>query len=37
MGLLERIDKNLDPELARLWLSLAWYQEFGVTFEEVLP
>lgn len=36
MNFLERIDRNIDPFLAHLWMSLAWYQEFGIMTEEVV-
>jgi len=34
MGYLERIDKNVDPLLAQLWLYLAFYQSLGVERNE---
>lgn len=33
MSYLERLDKNIDPELAKSWLDLAWYEELGREFE----
>lgn len=35
MNFLERIDKNVHPFLAHLWMDLAWFQEFGVSFGDV--
>ena len=32
MSFLERVDRNIDPILARAWLNLAWY-EMGTDFE----
>lgn len=34
MSYLERIDKNIDPDLARSWLALAW-EEMGKDFDEI--
>lgn len=35
MSYLIRIDNNLEPLLAELWLDLAWVQNFGDSFSEI--
>lgn len=34
MGYLYRIDRNVEPLLAHLWLDLAWYQSLGRTHDD---